>query len=900
MQNSTIDEQLMNKLKQFTIIDEEINNNSSNKINNSYYSEVNQNNVSHCSSKTPNASFKVINNKKIAVSSNRSKSPSLINERLSKHINNQNSSKNYSTNPRKQESAKNSFNNYSNVSRSKSKSKNFNSNLNKSPSLIDKKSTNPHSKYASKQMIKDNPNYDFGDLYYYNNIREQKTTNNINRHQSKYSNFNNSNIKVNSDNYESSNTYNNNNYYNIPNNKKQENETINLNLNLNINKNQFDAQDIRLVNNNHNHSNSNFKSIKKSLTSNYDKFVNNRDNLSEFNNENLAENSASNFTKNMKPTSSNIYNNQIPPSYYNNSDIDVNNNKLENDFLEEGSYLDQKSDNSQYNKYRAPPSKKHSFSNFKTLNLEKVPNYYTMKKKINKINKINSINQSPESKIKMNNNANDYSNNNKKEKYISLYEDFKRIKSKIETKKHNNDRVIQRSMSPNITKMAQSIRRDPNTFQERLYPYHKIAAQQSANNSLYNYQNYGDNIEGYFHNKNHLYKVLDENDAYDIYGNKINHDSIYHKSANKLNHTTNNDLSFTPIINSRSEMIASRLEPSYVRLTANKRSKSKTSVNSNNNSFINYSYANNKGTKVFKKSSTGVNSQINSPGRQLYERGLNSLKKKILNYEIKCQEMDDINNEFDFRPNILPSSRLYIESNLRRRNLNRKSNDDNSNTNRDNSEISNNNLNNNNNINNNSSNISKNDEMYDRNINWKMHLEQKLSKSKERLSKETNKECTFTPDISHINIPTDHKIIQKNLSGIYEYVMRRRTSLSRDKAVKEFYDRKFNNGRNHQIKPTKPIDVTFEIDKRIALRKSNLKPQALSKNVHSYRDLTKSSSFFLNPENNNYAVFNNMSNHSFQKTAKFINNQKSEINNHNKKFVSAVNSLSGTLNNFKI
>lgn len=522
-----------------------------------------------------------------------------------------------------------------------------------------------------------------------------------------------------------------------------------------------------------------------------------------------------------------------------------------------------------------------SKDSLKTEYLENYPNYISLKAKINKINKSRS-------KSKNNNDA--YMSSNKSDKvYVSLYENFKRIKGKLENKKVETDYCMKKAMSPSITTKARNIIRDPNNFQERLYPYHKIEGGDGYQLKQYPLPK---NLDEKFKKNAYLFKVLDENDVYDIYGNKINHDNIYRRSISPhLRYDDRSKFSFNPSFNKNSLKIAERLEPSFERLT---RDKSKTSCNSKGNSILSSPL----NLSRDRKAQTNVNSGINSPGRQLYEKGMKNLKKKVLNYEVKCQELQQKYREYTFKPNILPSSREYLNNRSRSR-------ENNTSVNR---------INDINKINSNSksprerkigsphsfikseenkdkNNIKKLEDMYKRNQSWKMYIEEKIEKEREKKEIFNNEKCTFSPDISHKKISNDEKMIMRNIPSMINYINKRRQNISKEKELKVLRERKPSSGKLVP-KITVPTNVYFEMDKRIEERKGLKKSK--SKNYTSINLVRKecgADSFYINPENNDKGNFTLGGD-----GTSFSN----DLKNQGKKLVNAVTILNKSLNSFKV
>lgn len=915
-QTNTIDEKLFSKLKQFSIIDEEVQNSNRNTLENNQpnYELVNIKNTDSAIKRD----FKVINNKKI--NSVRASSPLLSNQMLitntpnytdisgpSKGLKSNYTSGSYSKLPYQSNKSgnssnnnytsgkiKNKYDNYStNKGRSKSKSKDLNSKPN-SISLYQEgiKTNYTNSKLQNKRNF--NENCEFDNLYHYNNIREKSLSQLAPSMMMDSSNYNsyvtNKIQKSNNPSFSSKNALIQANLGDINSGIAMKNqyeepkqnigqETINLNLNLNINKNQFKSQDIILKNDIRNEKNDLSYEIEQGYIENKS-FQNNYYNSNNMQNQNNKKSNKNNtkvgnfnkFNDNNKQN----YPNQISADdydyvYNSNDEVELNDNKLEGNFGN-SKYPNENQFFKEENKSQEIDTASHQVEK-----IEDFPNYSALKKKLYQITNVKS-----QDGLKSSN-------------PVSLYEDFKRIKSKLEKKKDTAEEMRKRSMSPNITSMARNIQRDPNNFQERLYPYHKVNQGYGYGTNALSSSGYPDNIKLHFHQKNHLYKVLDENDVFDIYGHKINHDNIYHKEKPKI---VNNDFTFSPVFNKKSIQIASKLEPAFERLIS-KRSKSKTSCNSRNQSFCKANDKKDENTPQSKKPNTGINSRRNSPpGCRLYQQGINKLKQKFLDWEIKCTQAMELHKQFDYTPNILPSSRRFIENTVKRRDYSDNNNVNKSfNSNKEASENKQKDFNQQDSNIHNKSGISKHDSFYERNLNWKNYISEKLSKDKEKQTKQENINCTFTPEISNNRIPTDEKMIKRNLSGMYEYVMRRRGSLSKDKEQKDLYDKKFNNGKYYQIKPTKTVNVTFEMDRRLEKRQSKVKVQPKA-DVHSFRELTNSNSFYINPESisSNQIALNNVS----KQSSDYLNNKKQEIDTQNKKFVNAVSTLKTTLNQMKL
>lgn len=375
--------------------------------------------------------------------------------------------------------------------------------------------------------------------------------------------------------------------------------------------------------------------------------------------------------------------------------------------------------------------------------------------------------------------------------YVVLYEDSKRLKNKKDKMAQDNQKLINKNSKPKITSMAHGIKREVNNFHERLYPYHKLSTDRSRSNKK------GYAPDHQFENENqNLYKILDENDVYDIYGNRLNQDNIYRRDLKRQNSMDPFTSNFSPVINQKSIEIASKLEPAFVRLTA-KRSKSKTSTNSLNQSKSSLNKS--------KDRSTSSMSYLSTPGRSLYEKGVQNMRKKDEVYKKRVNELSNDYLQFSYKPNLQGS--LFNQSDLK---------DD----------------------------LTQAPSQFERSMSWKNRVGIQVSKNKESQMKEQMKDCTFVPQISKAVVMTDERTIKRNLSQIYGYVKKRRDHLSKEKSSENDSKKIFVVSKNHEIKRTTPapVDVYFEIDKRI--NRKSIQKQSNKEDVHVYRNMAGSQNFY--------------------------------------------------------
>lgn len=385
--------------------------------------------------------------------------------------------------------------------------------------------------------------------------------------------------------------------------------------------------------------------------------------------------------------------------------------------------------------------------------------------------------------------------------YFALYEDSKRLKTKKESMEKTSQMRISKNSQPKITSMAKSIKRDVNNFHERLYPYHKLSTSKDktkikAYDSEFDFENENQN----------LFKILDENDVFDIYGKRINNENIYRRYPKKQVSQGAFYSNFSPVINKNSIKIANKLEPTFIRLTA-KRSKSRTMLNSLNQSHNSLSKSKDRSTN---------NSYEAIPGKYLYEKGLEKMRIKDENFKRRTEQTNNSYLQYTYRPDIKASML------------------DKSEVIEDSAHIQ---------------------SQYEKSVCWKNKVNNQVWKSKENLSREQMLNCTFSPQIEKKFVSTDEKIIKRNLSQIYDYVKKRRDHLSKEKTSEVETKKIFVVSKNHEIKQSTPapVEVYFEIDKRIN-RKSKSRSQS-RENVQKYRNLAGSQQFFdanFSGNNKNY------------------------------------------------
>jgi hypothetical protein len=140
----------------------------------------------------------------------------------------------------------------------------------------------------------------------------------------------------------------------------------------------------------------------------------------------------------------------------------------------------------------------------------------------------------------------------------------------------------------------------------------------------------------------------------------------------------------------------------------------------------------------------------------LYDRGMENLKKKELIYQENIIRRNDEYKKFPYKPNALNTCKIY-----------RRKGDHGNSSSFDCASISLEQLNN---------------DMYSKQVEWK-NKKDEFNAKKKQFEEELyiSQNCTFKPDISHEYIKDDEKMIKRNLSDINNYILKRRKMISNKK-----------------------------------------------------------------------------------------------------------------------
>jgi hypothetical protein len=105
--------------------------------------------------------------------------------------------------------------------------------------------------------------------------------------------------------------------------------------------------------------------------------------------------------------------------------------------------------------------------------------------------------------------------------------------------------------------------------------------------------------------------------------------------------------------------------------------------------------------------------------------------------------------------------------------------------------------------------ISQNKEFHERAYNWRKNVDHRIDKNRRNIEELRNSGVTFKPKINKEILKNDQKFINKRLSQIEDYVIRRRNSLSKQKEEEDYKKNKFASGVNYTNKPTVHKEFKF-------------------------------------------------------------------------------------------
>lgn len=110
-------------------------------------------------------------------------------------------------------------------------------------------------------------------------------------------------------------------------------------------------------------------------------------------------------------------------------------------------------------------------------------------------------------------------------------------------------------------------------------------------------------------------------------------------------------------------------------------------------------------------------------------------------------------------------------------------------------------------------------EFYFKNMKWKQQKDKRNFLNSVKKDKQTSNECTFSPDITPLDITNDEQIIQFNTPSINAYINKRRTIIKQQQEQKSYKQKvffeqaSFTSSYYHSL--NKPVNSEFNSDKRI-------------------------------------------------------------------------------------
>ena len=330
------------------------------------------------------------------------------------------------------------------------------------------------------------------------------------------------------------------------------------------------------------------------------------------------------------------------------------------------------------------------------------------------------------------------------------------IKNKLNKKRQKEEEKMRKQMTPKILnrskEMIRDKDRDPNKFEERLY----YAEKNDTNDSIYNRK-----------------RTL---------------------SRENINYEKYNSTKFTyhPKINKKSLLIASKLEPSTLRITRKKSNKShileeKNVLDYYSNLFKDKTYTNKKKPNL--SPSCG-----NEKSNELYMRGMQDMKRKEKTYNENLLKKKEEYKNYSYHPKI---SKTYSNNfgNKGKKNKNM-------------------------------------EDIYTKNKEWKKRLEKENNTKKKKYDEIENKKYTFKPEINKLNMENDVPFIMKNIQQMNDYVNKRRKILKMQKEEENYKKRKLGlDANNYNVKTTIPKKFELKTEQRCKLNKKERDINLLNKNI---------------------------------------------------------------------
>ena len=354
------------------------------------------------------------------------------------------------------------------------------------------------------------------------------------------------------------------------------------------------------------------------------------------------------------------------------------------------------------------------------------------------------------------------------------------IKNKLDKKRQKEEEKMRRQMTPKILnrskEMIRDKDRDPNKFEERLY----YAEKNDTNDSIYNRKR----------------TLSRENINYEKYNNT--------------------KFTYHPKINKKSLLIASKLEPSTLRITRKKSNNSH--IIEEKNVLDYYSNLFKDKTYSYKKKVTNLSPSCgNEKSKELYFKGMQDLKRKEKTYNENLLKKKEEYKNYSYHPKI---SKTYSNNSINKdKNKNNKKN-------------------------------KNKEDIYTKNKEWKKRLEKENNNKKKKFDELENKKYTFKPEINKLNMQNDVPFIMKNIKQMNEYVNKRRKILRQKKEEENYKKRKLGlNANNYNVKTTIPKGFDLKTEKRSKPNKKERDINILNQNLKKKDDFYNQTLMLANKNN---------------------------------------------------
>ena len=333
------------------------------------------------------------------------------------------------------------------------------------------------------------------------------------------------------------------------------------------------------------------------------------------------------------------------------------------------------------------------------------------------------------------------------------------IKNKLNKKRQIEEEKRRKQMTPKILnrskEMIKDKDRDPNKFEERLY----YAEKNDTNDSIYNRK-----------------RTLSREN--------INYEKL-----------KNTKFTYHPKINKKSLLIASKLEPSSLRITRKKSNNSH--ILEEKNVLDYYSNLFKDKTYTYKKRVTNLSPSCGTEkSNELYMKGIQDMKRKEQTYNENLLKKKEEYKNYSYHPKI---SKTYSNNfNNEKKNKKEKNMED----------------------------------IYTKNKEWKKRLEKENTIKKKKFDEIENKKYTFKPEINKLNMQNDVPFIMKNIKQMNDYVNKRRKAIIKKNEDENYKKRRLGlDANNYNIKTTIPKGFDLKTEQRSKSNKKDRDINLLNKNM---------------------------------------------------------------------